>query len=154
MTAEPNAATLLQDDEPLESADSTLKAALGATITLIALTVVWELLVRQFQVPAWLLPSPSLIGQSMVEWRSELVGHSMVTLYETLVGFACGHVFHLTHLLERLHPGEPANKDDFGVRDELETSRGVIGAKVTHARLLRDRVWGGCPVCVEREKAM
>ena len=63
MTAEPNAATLLQDDEPLESADSTLKAALGATITLIALTVVWELLVRQFQVPAWLLPSPSLIGQ-------------------------------------------------------------------------------------------
>ena len=24
----------------------------------------------------------------MVEWRSELVGHSMVTLYETLVGFA------------------------------------------------------------------
>ena len=43
---------------------------------------------RQFQVPAWLLPSPSLIAQSMVEWRSELVGHSMVTLYETLVGFA------------------------------------------------------------------
>jgi NitT/TauT family transport system permease protein len=88
MTAEPNAATLLQDDEPLEPADSTLKAAIGATMTLIALTVVWEFLVRQFQVPAWLLPSPSLIGQSMVEWRSELVGHSMVTLYETLVGFA------------------------------------------------------------------
>jgi len=88
MTAEPNAATLLQDDEPLEPADSALKAALGATMTLIALIVVWELLVRQFQVPAWLLPSPSLIGQSMVEWRSELVGHSMVTLYETLVGFA------------------------------------------------------------------
>src|SRR6516225_8947334 len=88
MTAEPNAATLLQDDEPLEPADSTLKAALGATMTLIALTVVWELLVRQFQVPAWLLPSPSVIGQSMLEWRSELVGHSLVTLYETLVGFA------------------------------------------------------------------
>src|SRR6516164_4082235 len=87
MTAEPNAATLLQDDEPLEPADSALKAALGATMTLIALIVVWELLVRQFQVPAWLLPSPSLSGQSMVEWQSELVGHSMVTLYETLVGF-------------------------------------------------------------------
>ena len=84
MTAESNAAALLQEDESLEAADSTLKAALGATMTLIALTIVWELLVRQFQVPAWLLPSPSLIGQSMVEWRSELVGHSMVTLYETL----------------------------------------------------------------------
>ena len=88
MTAESNAATLPQEDESLEAADSTFKAALGATMTLIALTIVWELLVRQFQVPAWLLPSPSLIGQSMVEWRSELVGHSMVTLYETLVGFA------------------------------------------------------------------
>jgi len=88
MTAEPNAATVLEEDESLEPADSTFKAALGATMTLIALTIVWEFLVRQFQVPAWLLPSPSLIGQSMVEWRSELVGHSMVTLYETLVGFA------------------------------------------------------------------
>src|SRR5262249_38843005 len=88
MTGEPNADTLLQDDEPLEPAASRLKVAVGDTMTLIALTVVWELLVRQFQVPAWLLPSPSLIGQSMVEWRSELVGHSMVTLYETLVGFA------------------------------------------------------------------
>ena len=76
------------EDKSLEPAESTLKAILGATVTLIALVVVWEFLVRQFQVPGWLLPSPSAIGQAMVEWRSELVGHSMVTLYETLVGFA------------------------------------------------------------------
>jgi len=43
---------------------------------------------REFQIPAWLLPAPSLIGESMLEWRSELLGHSLVTLYETLVGFA------------------------------------------------------------------
>src|SRR6516165_7259019 len=88
MTAEPNAATVLEEDESLEPADSTFKAILGSTATLIALVILWEFLVRKFQIPAWLLPSPSLIGQSMVEWRSELVGHSMVTLYETLVGFA------------------------------------------------------------------
>jgi len=76
------------EDESVEPAESTLKAILGATVTLIALVVVWEFLVRQFQVPGWLLPSPSAIGQAMVEWRSELVGHSIVTLYETLVGFA------------------------------------------------------------------
>ena len=78
----------LDEDESLEPADSTLKAILGATVTLIALVVVWEFLVRYFQVPGWLLPSPSSIWQAMVEWRSELVGHSLVTLYETLVGFA------------------------------------------------------------------
>ena len=86
MTAERNAAELHQEDEALEPSDSTLKAVLGATLTLMALTMVWEFLVRQFQVPAWLLPSPTSIVESMLEWRSELVGHSMVTLYETLVG--------------------------------------------------------------------
>jgi NitT/TauT family transport system permease protein len=80
--------TLDQDDEPLEQATSTLTAVLGSAATLIALVMLWELLVRQFQIPAWLLPSPSLIGQAMLEWRSELIGHSLVTLYETLVGFA------------------------------------------------------------------
>ena len=88
MSAEHDAAILDQDDELLEPADSTLKAVLGATATLVALTLLWEVLVRHFEIPGWLLPSPSAIGQSMVEWRSELVGHSLVTLYETLVGFA------------------------------------------------------------------
>jgi NitT/TauT family transport system permease protein len=76
------------EDEALEPAQSTAKAVLGATVTLVALVILWELLVREFQIPSWLLPAPSLIGQSMLEWRSELVTHSMVTLYETLVGFA------------------------------------------------------------------
>jgi NitT/TauT family transport system permease protein len=87
MTSDASIATL-DEDESLEPRESTLKAVLGATVTLIALVVIWEVLVRQFQVPGWLLPSPSSIGQAMVEWRSELAVHSMVTLYETLVGFA------------------------------------------------------------------
>jgi NitT/TauT family transport system permease protein len=88
MTAETATSALDQDDELFEPEDSTLKAIVGAAATLVVLVMLWEVLVRQFQVPAWLLPSPSLIGQAMVEWRSELAGHSIVTLYETLVGFA------------------------------------------------------------------
>lgn len=74
---------------------------------------------------------------------------------ETLLGFACGHVFHLSHLLEALHPGEPVVEDlaGFGRRvgeeEEAESAHGgrrTVGMKVTHARLLRDRVQG-CPVC-------
>jgi NitT/TauT family transport system permease protein len=80
--------TALDGDEPLEGTESTLKAVAGATLTLIALVALWEFLARKFQIPAWLLPAPSLIGESMLEWRSELLGHSLVTLYETLVGFA------------------------------------------------------------------
>ena len=80
--------TALEGDEALEATESTLKAVAGATLTLIALVALWEFLAREFQIPSWLLPAPSLIGQSMLEWRSELLGHSLVTLYETLAGFA------------------------------------------------------------------
>ena len=88
MSIETSIGTLAADDETTELKQSTLKAIIGATMTLISLVLLWEMLVRQFQVPSWLLPAPSLIWQSMLEWRSELVEHSLVTLYETLVGYA------------------------------------------------------------------
>lgn len=69
---------------------------------------------------------------------------------ETLVGFACGHVFHLLHLLERLHPNEEFDQDLLGGLAEVRGH--LIGAKVTHARLLKDRISGGCPVCKKVEK--
>lgn len=75
-----------------------------------------------------------------VEWETK-----------TLVGFACGHVFHLAHLLEQLHPGEPVDDDLLGVQAEQRSH--LIGAKVTHARLLRDRIMGGCPVCSAKAAA-
>jgi NitT/TauT family transport system permease protein len=88
MTVESSIRALEPEDEAAQPRQATLKAILGATTTLIALVILWEILVRQFQVPSWLLPAPTLIGESMVEWRSELLGHSIVTLYETLVGYA------------------------------------------------------------------
>ncbi|KAK3949432.1 hypothetical protein QBC32DRAFT_372763 [Pseudoneurospora amorphoporcata] len=75
---------------------------------------------------------------------------SPFTTYETdtLVGFACGHVFHLPHLLEALNPGKSVDADVLlgGIGAE-ERSAHLVGAKVTHARLLRDRIVGGFVVC-------
>jgi len=88
MTNDAATAILDQNEESLEPADATLRSVLGSMLTLIALVVLWEALVRHFQIPGWLLPSPSAIAESMLEWRSELVLHTAVTLYETLVGFA------------------------------------------------------------------
>lgn len=78
---------------------------------------------------------------------------------ETLVGFACGHVYHLPHLLEVLHPDDPRLHDvaDFGQNfedDESRSRRRTIGTKVTHARLLRDRVRGGCPICHQKQEVV
>ncbi|KAI0128991.1 hypothetical protein BJ170DRAFT_682774 [Xylariales sp. AK1849] len=68
---------------------------------------------------------------------------------ETLVGFACGHVFHVRHLLEYLHPDQALDQSIVGYGNEEDRTRGgrFVRSKVTHARLLRDKVEGGCPVC-------
>lgn len=76
----------------------------------------------------------------------------------TLVGFACGHVFHLAHLLQLLRPGEavPDVAAEFGYSPDEEEGRSrrrTVGTKVTHARLLRDRV-RGCPVCGNGEEVV
>jgi NitT/TauT family transport system permease protein len=76
------------EDEDLEdTTQSSIKSLLGATLTFIVLVALWEVLVRWFDVPQWLLPSPSAIGHAMYEWQGELAHHTLVTLYETLAGY-------------------------------------------------------------------
>ncbi|CAM1504063.1 Fc.00g016540.m01.CDS01 [Cosmosporella sp. VM-42] len=64
---------------------------------------------------------------------------------ETLVGYACGHVFHVSHLLEMLHKGKKVDVDLGG--DFEQGSRYSVGMKVMRARLLKDKMRGGCPIC-------
>jgi hypothetical protein len=71
---------------------------------------------------------------------------------DTLIGFACGHVFHLSCLVsgiedpaiaataERLQAQLAADMDDQG------GSRSV-GAKVAHAHVIKSIVGAGCPRC-------
>ncbi|KAI0432474.1 hypothetical protein F5Y09DRAFT_145367 [Xylaria sp. FL1042] len=73
---------------------------------------------------------------------------------ETLLGFACGHVFHITHLLETLHPGQDIDPAITGHGDSRRSRGRLVGSKVTHARLLRDRVESGCPVCKSKREAV
>ena len=126
-------------------------------------------------------PEPGHCAQchaAFVEWEEE-----------ALVGFACGHAFHVSHLLQLLHParaprswdpallGTVGDDDDddeyYHPRDDFMDDRGggggagygygygygagagaragrLVGRKVTHARLLRDHIQSGCPVCKGR----
>lgn len=75
---------------------------------------------------------------------------------ETLVGFACGHVYHVSHLLhgpdaegdEVLLPRNAARRDEEDEPEDARFSRSV-GPKVTNARLLKDKIQnvGGCTIC-------
>lgn len=70
---------------------------------------------------------------------------------ETLVGFACGHVFHLSHLLnfQKADADTPMTppEEGGGMSEWDNDERHSIGNKVTYARLLKDKIQGGCPVC-------
>lgn len=61
---------------------------LAPALVLAATLAVWEVWVRARNVPAWLLPPPSAIGQTLWTNRGMLAHHAWVTLGEVLVGFA------------------------------------------------------------------
>jgi NitT/TauT family transport system permease protein len=52
--------------------------------------LLWELLSRVFNIPSWILPSPSEILSTAIAWAPELLSNSFVTLTESVVGFALG----------------------------------------------------------------
>lgn len=53
----------------------------------ILLLLLWEILVAWKNTPAWLLPAPSQIFQSILEFRSLLFLHTLTTLSEALAGY-------------------------------------------------------------------
>jgi ABC-type nitrate/sulfonate/bicarbonate transport system permease component len=48
---------------------------------------IWEAAVHFYGVPHYILPAPSAIAVTIVEKRSSLAGHALVTLQEMLLGF-------------------------------------------------------------------
>lgn len=62
------------------------------TTTFVVLVVLWEAVCRIFQVPSFLVPSPTEIVARMIEKRELFVMHTWVTLYETVGGFLLAFV--------------------------------------------------------------
>lgn len=58
------------------------------TIAMIVLTVMWEAIVKGFSVPLYIIPAPSDIYKASLHSSGSLLFHTMITLYETIVGFA------------------------------------------------------------------
>jgi len=54
----------------------------------IGMLIVWELACRLFHIREFILPAPSTIARSLVEYRGPVLEHSWWTLTTTLLGFA------------------------------------------------------------------
>ena len=57
-------------------------------LSILILLGIWEIAVKVFELPSYLLPPPSEIAQVMVERRQDLLEHGWVTAYEMLMGYA------------------------------------------------------------------
>lgn len=76
---------------------------------------------------------------------------------DTLVGFACGHVFHLSCLLPKTSASASvaATLQQQLVGDAVESGgrwTRSVGAKVAHAHVIKSAVGRGCVVCRERDE--
>jgi hypothetical protein len=71
---------------------------------------------------------------------------------ETLIGFVCGHVFHLSCLLSKIDDPNTAAaaqrlQAQFAADAADDGYSRSVGAKVSHAHIIRNAVRGGCVLC-------
>jgi NitT/TauT family transport system permease protein len=69
------------------------RAVITPTLALVGLLILWELVVRVFDIPRFLLPAPSAVLVETFERFDLLMRHTEATLYSTLVGFVLSVLF-------------------------------------------------------------
>ena len=57
-------------------------------VTLVLLVVLWDLVVRVFDIKPFILPTPWMVGEALVRDFGALVHHGTTTMQEVLAGFA------------------------------------------------------------------
>lgn len=60
---------------------------LGSSLTIVIILLGWEVAVRFYQVPTWLLPTPSQIVSTLIEQLPMLIPHLLYTLAAAGAGF-------------------------------------------------------------------
>jgi NitT/TauT family transport system permease protein len=76
------------EDEVIPEGGWSIRDSIAPLGTFAVLILIWEGCAIYFAIPTWLLPAPSEIAKAFIEWRGELWHHTLVTLWETLAGFA------------------------------------------------------------------
>jgi len=64
-------------------------------VVIIAIFVLWEIVVRAFDIEQFVLPAPTAIFASGWEWRAEMLDNAWQTLMTTVVGFSFAVIFGL-----------------------------------------------------------
>ncbi len=58
--------------------------------------LVWDVSLRIFKIPAFVIPTPASVGQALIRERARLVENAIPTIFESLGGFALGNLVAIT----------------------------------------------------------
>jgi len=85
--------TVTKDEWLSSTLQNLIPQAIAPLIFLILFITVWELTVRIFKIPQYLIPSPSMVGITILKNFTSLLFDSAVTLFEAVLGFLLGTIF-------------------------------------------------------------
>jgi NitT/TauT family transport system permease protein len=72
-------------------------------VVIAALIVVWDLVIRLFAVPAFVIPTPASVAQALVKERGRLLENAIPTIVESLGGFLLGNVVAIAAAIAFVH---------------------------------------------------
>ncbi len=84
------------------SARSVRRPVLVVT-TIASIVVVWEVAVRVFAIPAYVIPAPSSVARALVDQRGLLLENALPTLFESFAGFMVGNLIAILTAVAFVH---------------------------------------------------
>jgi NitT/TauT family transport system permease protein len=99
----------IKTDDPMQDDDFARDAAIVAAavrrrrlmrilpwLVIAGMIVLWEIVVRVFDIPEFVLPAPSVVAASISKWWNPIIMNAGQTLKTTLVGFLMANLLGLT----------------------------------------------------------
>jgi NitT/TauT family transport system permease protein len=80
-----------------------LRRLLLPVVVIAILVAVWDVTIRAFAIPAFVMPTPMSVGQALVKERARLLDNAIPTIVESLGGFALGNVVAITAAIAFVH---------------------------------------------------
>jgi NitT/TauT family transport system permease protein len=80
-----------------------LRRVLLPLLVIAGLVLVWDLAIRLFAVPAYVVPTPASVGQALVRERARLLDNATPTILESVGGFALGNLVAIAAALAFVH---------------------------------------------------
>ena len=72
-------------------------------VVIAGLVILWDVAIRAFNIPPYVIPTPASVGQALVKERARLFENAIPTIVESLGGFALGNLVAIAAAIAFVH---------------------------------------------------